>query len=124
MVKVSVIVPVYNSYNYLDKCINSLMNQTLNDIEIVCVDDGSTDDSLKKLNSFKDDRVKVIHKENGGQASARNVGILKATGDYILFIDSDDYVELDMCEKLYNYASQKKCDIVICDLYKTINEND
>ena len=101
MVKISVIVPVYNVEKYLKKCLNSLINQTLNDIEIICVDDGSTDSSIEILKEFelKDDRIIVISQKNEGAATSRNKGINLAKGEYISFVDSDDWLELDAFEK-------------------------
>ena len=119
--KISIIVPVYNSSLYLDKCVNSLLSQTLSDIEIILVNDGSTDGSLDKMKSYKDARIKVFSKENGGQGSARNLGLSYAKGEYILFVDSDDYIDSNTCYDLYEFANSKKCDIVVCDYY--INEN-
>lgn len=106
MDKISVIIPVYKVEDYLDRCVESIVNQTFQNIEIILVDDGSPDNcpALCDLWAQKDERVLVIHKENGGLSSARNCGIRKATGDYILFIDSDDYIEEDSCERLINYA--------------------
>ena len=90
---VSVIVPVYNSTAYLKRCVDAILSQTYQDLEVVLVDDGSTDDSLNMCREYEksDTRVKVFHKENGGSSSARNVGIKEATGEYICFCDSDDY---------------------------------
>ena len=107
-VKLSIIVPVFNTEKYLSECLNSLINQTLKSIEIICVDDGSTDNSLSILEKFhsKDGRVKIIHQENFGVSVARNNGIAMAQGEYIGFVDSDDWVDADFFEKLYN-ASQK-----------------
>ena len=117
MAKVSIIIPVYNSEKYLRKCLDSLVKQTLEDIEIIMVNDGSTDKSEEIIKCYMDDkRIVLINKENGGQASARNLGLTKAHGDYIIFIDSDDYVNLDMCEKAYE-AAQGKYDIVCMDYY-------
>ena len=117
--KVSVIVPVYNVYEYLSKCLDSLVNQTLKDIEIIVVNDGTKDDSesiIKKyLKKYKN--IIYIKKENGGQGSARNEGIKHATGEYIGYVDSDDYIELSMYEKLYNKAIEENADIVICGSY-------
>lgn len=112
--KVSVIVPVYNMEKYLNECIDSLINQTLQDIEIICVDDGSKDNSLQILNEYarKDNRIKVIHKENGGVSSTKNAGIEAATGKYITFVDSDDWINLDGLEVLYNAAVENNADIV------------
>ncbi len=92
MPKVSIIVPVYNVEKYLSTCLDSLINQTLKDIEIICINDGSTDNSLNILNEYaqKDTRIIVINKENSGPGSCRNLGIEKATGEYIQFVDSDD----------------------------------
>ena len=111
--KVSIIVPVYNVEKYLSKCLNSLINQTLREIEILCVDDGSTDNSSKILENFvqKDCRVKVFSQKNSGQSVARNVAIEHASGEYLGFVDSDDWVDLDYFEKLYSAAKKYNCDI-------------
>lgn len=116
MTKISVIVPVYNVEKYLPRCMESLLNQTLKDIEIIMVDDGSTDRSgdLCEEYSRVDSRVKVIHKINGGLGFARNSGIDTAVGEYIAFADSDDYVSLDMYYKLYNAAVNNNADTCIC----------
>lgn len=117
--KVSVIVPVYNVEKYLEKCLDSLVNQTLDNIEIVVVNDGSPDNSQKIIDKYKKNYPKKISsyiKENGGVSSARNLGIEKAQGEYIAFIDGDDYVSLDMYEKMYNKAISNNFDIVVCDL--------
>lgn len=123
---ISIIVPVYNMEKYLRKCLDSLVNQTYNDIEIICVNDGSTDKSQDILEQYKNKYpkiIKVINKENGGLSDARNTGIKKAKGDYIGFVDSDDWVELDMFEKMYNYALKNKLDIVVCDTIMEFNNN-
>lgn len=123
MSKVSIIVPVYNSEKYLKKCLESLINQTFKDIEIIIVNDGSTDNSVNIVNEYLcDSRIKFFSKENGGQASARNLGLQKATGDYVMFVDSDDYVELDMCEKLCKIISEGY-NIVCCDYFITTNKD-
>ena len=95
---ISVIIPVYNAAEYLERSIGSVRNQTYKNLEIITVDDGSKDDSLKLLESFAsaDSRIKVIRKENGGSSTARNAGLREATGEYIGFIDADDYIEPDM----------------------------
>ena len=115
MPKVSVIIPVYNTEKYLEKCLNSVCNQTLKDIEIICIDDCSTDNSLNILKEYasKDERIKLIEfKENKGAAVARNIGIKEAQGEYIGFVDSDDYPETELFyEKLYNIAKEKNADI-------------
>lgn len=113
---VSVLIPVYNVEEYLEKCIKSVMAQTLNNIEIICVNDGSTDGSLKILEKYKalDKRIKVVNKENGGLPSARNAGLEIARGKYIGFVDSDDYIEPQMYEVLVENARKNHSDVVIC----------
>lgn len=118
MPKISIIVPVYNVELYLIKCLDSLVDQTLKDIEIITVDDGSTDNSGQILKIYSEkypDKIKVLHKMNGGLSDARNYGIPHATGEYIAFLDSDDYVELDMYEKMYKKAIEENSDMVECD---------
>lgn len=109
---ISIIVPAYNVENYLERCLQSLINQTYKNIEIVCVNDGSTDNSLNILNDFqkKDSRIKIISQENQGLSEARNVGIKNSSGKYIGFVDSDDWVDLDYYEKLYNALIDSKSD--------------
>ena len=104
--KVSIIVPCWGVEKYLDRCVESLVNQTLTDIEIILVDDGSTDNCPAMCDRWaeKDSRIKVIHKENGGLSSARNAGLDACTGDYIGFVDSDDWIEPDMYEYLLNIS--------------------
>lgn len=115
---VTVIVPVYNVENYLEFCVDSLINQTLRDIEIILVDDGSPDSSgeICDILAASDERITVIHKKNGGLSSARNSGISIARGEYIGFVDSDDWVEPDMFELLYNAAKKNDADIADCDM--------
>lgn len=124
MAKVSVIVPVYRVENYLKKCVDSLLNQTLRDIEIILVDDGSPDDCGKICDEYaqKYSFVKVIHKENEGLSMARNVGIMMAESPYIGFVDSDDYVAADMYEVLYNNLVNADADISICGLHNCYSE--
>lgn len=112
--KISVIIPVYNVEKYLKRCIESVINQTIKDLEIILVDDGSTDSSGKICDEYakKDKRIKVIHKENGGLSDARNAGLDICTGEFVGFVDSDDYVELNMFECLYNDCIINNCDIV------------
>lgn len=121
----SVIVPVYNVEDYLSKCIDSLIVQTLKDIEIILVNDGSIDKSGDICDKYrlKDNRIKVIHKENGGLSDARNVGIDIARGKYISFIDSDDWIEPKMFEILYSLAIKNEADIVQGDYIKVYDEN-
>lgn len=117
--KVSIIVPIYNSSQYLSKCINSIIKQTYENIEIILVNDGSTDNSLGICEEYSklDDRIVVLDKENGGVSSARNYGIDVSTGDYIGFVDSDDYISLDMYESLVNAVIEFDADIVECGYY-------
>src|SRR5574344_165141 len=117
MIKVSVIVPVYNVEKYLKKCLDSLTNQTLKELEIIVVNDGSPDNSQIIIDNFVNrypKKVKSFIIENGGQGAARNYGLTKAKGEFIAFVDSDDYVEKNMYELLYNKAIQDKSDIVLC----------
>ena len=107
MPKVSVVVPVYNAEKYIDRCIDSILSQTFEDFELILVDDGSPDKSGKICDNYaaKDNRVKVIHKQNGGVSTARNVGIENSTGEYIMFVDSDDYIDNQMLEVLLQKTS-------------------
>lgn len=120
MPKISVIVPVYNVENYLRGCLDSIINQSFKDLEIICVNDGSTDNSGTILQEYadKDSRIKIINKENGGLSSARNVGIMAATGDFLGFVDSDDWIDLDFYEKLYNAAVKYDADIACANLLR------
>ena len=110
--KISIIIPVYNVEKYLKKCLQSVINQTIPEIEIICVNDGSTDESPQILEEFtqEDDLIKIINKENGGIASARNRGLAYATGEYIGFVDSDDWIDPHMYE---TYIIMLKTMIVI-----------
>lgn len=112
----SIIIPVFNTEEYLSKCLDSVCSQTLEDIEIICVDDGSSDDSLNILKEYakKDERIRIISKENEGQGIARNIGIKEARGEYVGFVDSDDFVKKDMFEKLYQHANKNNLDIAMC----------
>lgn len=120
MVKVSLIVPIYNSEDYVARCLDSLLKQTLKDIEIVCINDGSTDQSLKILEEYskKYSQIKVYSKENGGCGEARNMGIDKAEGEYIEFVDSDDILEQDAVEKMYKQAKKYNSDLVVCGMHR------
>lgn len=117
MVKVSVIVPIYNSEKYLKRCIDSLINQTLSDMEFILINDGSTDSCDSIINSYNDSRIKYFKRSNHGIGETRNFGIDHAVGEFIGFLDSDDYVDADMYEKMYNECINKGLDIVICDHY-------
>lgn len=115
MPKISVIIPVYNAQNYIERCLDSVVNQTLKDIEILCIDDCSADNSLDILNSYaqKDSRIKVFaNKTNLGESAARNVGLENVTGEYIAFVDNDDKIDLNFYEKLYQKAIETDADIV------------
>lgn len=122
---ITVVVPVYNVEKYLEECVNSIMNQTYKELEIILVDDGSKDTSGMLCDELvkKDSRIKVIHKSNGGLSDARNTGIDIAKGKYIQFIDSDDYVDLDMIEMLYLNIKKHNADISMCSHY-ILTENE
>lgn len=115
---ISIILPVYKVEKYIDKCLNSLVNQTYDNLEIILVDDGSPDNSGKLCDEWakRDSRVKVIHKENGGVSDARNVGLDNATGDYIIFLDPDDYIELNTYEKMLNAIKNENADMSMCGI--------
>ena len=118
--KLSIIVPVYGVEKYIDKCLNSLVKQSLKEIEIIVVNDGTKDNSQKIIDKYVKkypDKIKSYIKENGGQGSARNYGLEKANGEYIGYVDSDDFVEKDMYKKLYNKAKENNYDIVVCGNY-------
>ncbi len=117
---VSIIVPVYNVEAYLTRCINSLIKQTYKSIEIILVDDGSTDQSAQICDAVasSDDRIVVVHKNNGGLASARNCGLKISKGEYVTFVDSDDWIELDTIESMMFVCEKKLSDMVICGRYK------
>lgn len=126
-VKVSVIVPIYNVEKYLDRCISSLLDQTYSDLEIILVDDGSPDKSPEICDNYvlKYSNVKVVHKANGGLSDARNAGLSVATGDYIMFIDSDDYAETNMVEKLLEIAILNNSEVVIFGYFTDyVDENE
>ena len=117
MEKISIIVPVYKVEKYLDRCVESIVNQTYKNLEIILVDDGSPDNCPQMCDKWakKDSRIKVIHKQNGGVSSARNIGLDNATGEYIQFADSDDYLELNACELLINNMKETNADWVIAN---------
>ena len=124
MLKLSIIVPVYNVEKYLDKCLNSLVNQTLKDIEIIVVNDGTKDNSQSIIDKYAKKYPKIIKpykKQNGGLSSARNFGLKYVKGEYIAFVDSDDYVDLSMYEKMYEKAISNDFDIVVCNLEYVYN---
>lgn len=122
MPKVSIIVPVYNAEKYLQECVDSILTQTLSDLELILVDDGSTDSSPALCDQYaaQDARVKVIHKSNGRAASARNAGLRAATGEYVAFVDSDDWISPDMYEKML----QTGADVTLCDYVRVQGEKE
>lgn len=125
--KITVIIPVYNTAQYLDRCISSVVRQTYNILEIILVDDGSTDNSYEicKRWAQRDSRIILLHKENGGQSSARNMALDIATGDYIAFVDSDDWIELDMYEECLRALENSGKDIAMCNCQNLLhNESD
>lgn len=119
MVKVSVIIPVYNVEKFIIRCVESVINQTYENIEIIIVDDGSTDNCPKLCDesAVQDNRIKVIHKENGGLTSARIAGLNSAVGEFILFVDSDDYIEKNMIELMVDEIEKNYCDLVMCSYF-------
>lgn len=120
MPQISIIIPVYNSEKYLRECLDSVVGQTISDIEIICVNDGSTDGSLEILKKYavKDERIRIIDKENEGSVSARNAGIIEARGEYVGFVDSDDWIEKDMYERMYSCIIDNKADIAAFAKYR------
>lgn len=125
MKDISIIVPVYNAEKDIGKCVDSIISQTYENWELWLIDDGSSDNSPLLCDEFAscDERIKVVHKKNGGVSSARNIGIKEAEGDYILFADSDDYLEPDALEKLIKEAKREKADVVICGFCYRIIDN-
>lgn len=121
--KISVILPIYNAKDYLRKCLDSICNQTYTELEIICVDDGSTDGSEKIVDEFgkRDPRIKIVHKENGGESNARNTGLRIATGEYIAFCDCDDWIDSDMYEVLAQELGNENIDMVASGWYKDTN---
>ena len=113
MVKVSVVIPVYNVEGYLEECLDSVINQTLEDIEIICINDGSTDNSLEILEEYakKDNRIKILNQENQGISATRNNGLKICKGKYICFLDSDDYLELNALMETYDISEKYSLDI-------------
>lgn len=117
-IDISIIVPVYNAEKTISKCLDSLINQTKKELEFIIVNDGSTDDTEKIIKSYNEKRLKYFKNKNQGIGKTRNFGIEKAMGDYLMFVDSDDYLALEACEKLYQKAINENLDIVISDLCK------
>ena len=116
-IKLSIIVAVYNLEKYLPRCLDALVNQTLKDIEILCVNDGSTDSAPEIIEDYQKrypEKIKVFHKENGGEFTTRNFGLERAKGEYVTFVDTDDYVESTWAEKLYNTAKENNAEMAVC----------
>lgn len=122
MTDISIIVPIYNAEKYIEKCLDSLVKQTKKELEFILVNDGSTDNTENLIKKYKDKRIKYFKNKNQGIGKTRNFGIEKATGKYLMFIDSDDYLEPAACEKLYEKAQSTKSDLVICDFYKIYDD--
>ena len=122
---ISVIVPIYNVEDYLNRCVDSIINQTYKNLEIILVDDGSPDNCPQMCDDYakKDSRIRVVHKENGGLSDARNAGMKVATGEYVSFIDSDDYISLDFYETLLETIVDNDSDIVECGVVKFYEDN-
>ena len=118
MPKVSIIVPVYNSKNYIKKCIESILNQTYDDFELLIVDDGSNDNTESIIKKYNDERIKYFKTENNGAGNARNLGIDKSSGEFIVFVDSDDYIAKEFVEKLVNKVESESLEIAVCNFYK------
>lgn len=123
MARISIVVPVYNVEQYLEKCLQSIVNQTMNDIEILIIDDGSPDESYKIYDRFalNDSRIRIIKKQNAGVSEARNTGIENATGDFIMFADSDDWMELNCCEEMNKEQLRTDADMILADVYVVTN---
>ncbi|WGE54968.1 glycosyltransferase [Actinobacillus equuli subsp. equuli] len=124
--KISIIVPVYNAERFLSRCVSSILGQTYKNIEVILVDDGSKDSSLELCHYFssQDNRVKVFHQDNAGAGAARNLGIAQATGDYIGFVDADDWIDSEMYQYLYNLMTQYDADMTICEHIRCEDENE
>ncbi len=122
---VSIIIPIYNLEDYIENCLNSVVKQTYRELEILCIDDGSTDKSAEKIKAFaeRDSRVKYLYQENAGVSAARNKGLDEATGEYVMFVDGDDYIHFQAVEILLAVALKSDCDIA-CSLYKTVSDTD
>ena len=124
MKKVSILMPAYNVESYISECMESVINQTLHDIEIICVDDGSTDSTGEILDEYadKDERIKVIHKSNSGYGCSMNIALQQATGEYIGIIETDDFAELNMYEELYDIAKRCNADVVKSNYFTYVSD--
>ena len=123
MTDISIIVPVYNAEEYLKKCLDSLVNQTKKELEFILINDGSTDKSEEIIKTYKDKRIKYFKNKNQGIGKTRNFGIEKATGKYLMFLDSDDYFSNDACEILWKTAEKEKADLIVFDYYRVEKGN-
>ena len=121
MIDVSIIVPIYNAEKYIEKCLDSLLNQTKKELEFILINDGSTDNTESIIKKYKDKRIKYYKNKNQGIGKTRNFGIEKATGRYIMFIDSDDYIDKNMTKIMFDKAFSNNLDVVICDYYNVVN---
>ena len=122
--KVSVIIPVYNVKEYVEKCVETVIKQTYSNLEIILVDDGATDGSGEICDKLacKDQRIEVIHKKNGGLSDARNAGLKVVTGEYYLFVDSDDWISVNMVKRLVDCAEKEDADIVCCGFFDVMKD--
>lgn len=118
MPDISIIVPIYNAEKYIAKCVDSLVNQTKKELEFILINDGSTDNTEEIIKTYKDKRIKYYKNKNQGIGKTRNFGISKSTGKYIMFLDSDDYLSKNACQKMYEKILESNSDLVICDFYK------
>src|SRR5690606_17296241 len=114
----SLIIPVYNSADFLEKCMDSILSQSFTDYEVILVDDGSTDNSIELCKSYQDDRIRLFEKENGGASSARNLGMEQASGDYIWFIDSDDWIAENSLQTIYHHLETNYVDMLVFDYHQ------
>ena len=123
MTDISIVVPIYNAEKYLNKCLDSLINQTKKELEFILINDGSTDNSEKIITSYHDKRIKYFKNKNQGIGKTRNFGIEKATGKYLMFLDSDDYLAEETCELLYQKAEKRQADLIVFDYYRVEKNN-
>lgn len=123
MVDISIIVPVYNAEKYIKKCMDSLVKQSKKELEFIIVNDGSTDHSEKMIQSYQDARIKYFKNKNQGIGKTRNFGIEQACGKYLMFLDSDDYLEQDACELLYERCERDNLDVLVCNFYKVFQDH-
>ena len=123
MKDISIIIPIYNAEKYIKKCLDSILKQTKKELEIILINDGSTDNTEKIIKTYQDKRIKYFKNDNHGIGYSRNFGIKKSASKYIMFLDSDDYLETTACEELFNKAEKDNLDIVISDFYKVFNNN-